>query len=111
MPRPASRLAPMPTPKNPDDEPTLDLVAAAQQGDPAALDALFARYLPRVRLIVGARMGWSAGKLGDVEDLVQESLLKALTSLKKFDVHSDGKFCNWMSCIVQSSIKDLAKHA
>jgi RNA polymerase sigma-70 factor (ECF subfamily) len=101
----------MPNAKDPRSEPTLDLVAAAQGGDRTALDALFERYLPRVRLIVGARMGWSAGKLGDLEDLVQESLLKALTSLKKFDVRSDGKFCNWMSCIVQSAIKDVAKHA
>jgi len=101
----------MAPPRDLRSEPTLELVAAAQQGDRAALDALFERYLPRVRLIVAARMGWSAGKLGDLEDLVQESLLKALRSLKSFDVESDGKFLNWMSSCVQSTITDAARHA
>ena len=91
-------------------ESTLRLVAAAQQGDELALNAIFERYLPRVRLIVGVRMGWTAGKLGDLEDLVQESLLKALNSLENFDVESDGKFCNWMSSCVHSAIKDVARH-
>ena len=76
---------------------TLDLVARAQEGDEDALDSLFRRYLPRVRLIAGLKLGWSTGRLGEIDDIVQESLLKALRSLGQF---KSGEFRRWMNSIV-----------
>lgn len=84
---------------------TLDLVSRAQSGDKEALDSLFRRYLPRVRLIAGLKLGWSTGRLGEIDDIVQESLLKAMTSLDQFKT---GEFRRWMNCIVGCVINDMA---
>jgi len=63
-------------------EDALDLtraqVRAAQKGDAAAIDGLFARYLPRVRRMVASRMRMPVSELAEVEDVVQETMLDAL---------------------------------
>lgn len=88
---------------------TLDLVRRAQAGDPVALNSLFERYLPRVRQIVGLRLKHRSSYFDDFEDLVQESLLKALKSLDTFHEKSEGTFRNWMSHCVQSVVIDQGR--
>ncbi|MDN3025951.1 sigma-70 family RNA polymerase sigma factor [Streptomyces sp. S.PB5] len=55
-----------------------NLVVAAQSGDPRALDELAARYLPLVYTIVRRALG----ELSDVDDVVQETMLRALPELR-----------------------------
>lgn len=97
------------TAKNQPLEKTADLVLAAQGGDDAAMDRLFSRYLPRVRLIVAVRTGWSPGAIGEVDDLAQEALLKAFRGLDSFQVQTDGSFRGWMASIVQSVVVDAIR--
>src|SRR5690348_500418 len=54
------------------------LVVAAQAGDPRALDDLAATYLPLVYGIVRRALG----ELADVDDVVQETMLRALPELR-----------------------------
>ncbi|MFF7445886.1 RNA polymerase sigma factor [Streptomyces sp. NPDC008132] len=54
------------------------LVVAAQAGDPRALDDLAATYLPLVYAIVRRALG----ELADVDDVVQETMLRALPELR-----------------------------
>lgn len=92
-------------------EETVHLVRAAQQGDRSALDALFARYLPRVRRIVGIRLGRTAATFADLDDLVQESLLDAFRSLHSVKQGSEGSFCNWLCRCVENTVRDFLRRA
>jgi RNA polymerase sigma-70 factor (ECF subfamily) len=85
------------------------LVRAAQGGDAAALEALFARYLPRVRQIVALRMGWRLRQVLEVEDIVQEVLLDAFQGLEKFQPRSEGSFRNWLARSIEREIVDAAR--
>ena len=73
------------------------------------MEQLFERYLPRVRKIVGIRMGLRLRQLADVEDLVQESLLKVFEGLERFEHRSEGSFRNWLSHCVETEIGGFAR--
>ena len=88
---------------------TVRLVQASQGGDEAALERLFARYLPRVRQIVALRMGRKLCEIQDCDDLVQESLLVALRNLGSFEIRSEGSFRHWISRLVENRIRDAAR--
>jgi RNA polymerase sigma-70 factor (ECF subfamily) len=95
------------TPESPVE--TTLLVRAAQAGDAAALESLFARYLPRVRQIVALRMGWRLRQMVDVDDVVQEVLLDAFQGLDKFTPRSEGSFRHWLARCVEREIIDSAR--
>ncbi|HEX5054110.1 MAG TPA: sigma-70 family RNA polymerase sigma factor [Planctomycetota bacterium] len=88
-----------------DFENTLHLVARAQAEDETALHALFERYLPRVRRIAALRLGKRPNDVLDIDDITQEALADAFQRLDRFDVDSDGKFCNWLATIVENRIR------
>jgi len=85
---------------------TILLVQAAQGGDREALENLFARYLPRVRQIVAMRIGRRLKDFEDLEDITQESLIKALKNLQQFEARSEGSFRHWMAACVQNAVVD-----
>ncbi|MEM7231403.1 MAG: RNA polymerase sigma factor [Planctomycetota bacterium] len=101
---------PDPQPVDGDDlKKTVVLVAAIQSGDSNALEELFGRYLPRVRQTVALRLGRRLRDMVDIEDVVQESLVRALRGIDNFQHGSDGSFRNWLSRCVQSAIVDIAR--
>ena len=83
-----------------DFESSVELAGLAARGDGRARDALFERYLPRVRQIVSVRMGRPLAAIHEVDDVVQESMLDAFRSLERFELRSDATFRNWMARIV-----------
>jgi RNA polymerase sigma-70 factor (ECF subfamily) len=85
------------------------LVSAACQGDRRALEALFERYLPRVRRIVAVRLGRTAAQLVEVEDVVQDTLLEAFQDLARPDHRTESSFCNWLARCVENNIKDTLR--
>ncbi len=105
--RPAIHGPSMPTS---DSESTIRLVHAAQSGQRAALDLLFERYLPRVRQVVALRLGRSVRILGDVDDVVQDALMKAFRGLQGFEERSEGTFCNWLSRCAEAAVVDAVRH-
>jgi len=82
------------------------LVGAAQTGDRRALEALFARYLPRVRHLVALRLGYTVGGFMSFEDFVQDALLNVLRNLEKFEERSEARFCNWIAVCVANSVNE-----
>lgn len=88
---------------------TLDLVSNAQGGDRAALDALFARCLPRVSRIVALRSGRSWSRVEELDDIVQESLLDAFRNLSQFEPRSEGSFLNWLAKLACNNLSDAAR--
>ncbi|MEU6803006.1 RNA polymerase sigma factor [Streptomyces neyagawaensis] len=74
------------------------LVVAAQAGDPRALDDLAATYLPLVYAIVRRALG----ELADVDDVVQETMLRALPELRT--LRTPECFRPWLATIATRQI-------
>lgn len=70
------------------------------------MEELFERLLPRVRKCVALRMGCRERELCDREDLVQETLLDAFRSLKRFEQQKEGALCHWLATLVQNNLAD-----
>ena len=74
------------------------LVVAAQAGDPRALDDLAAAYLPLVYTIVRRALGG----LPDVDDVVQETMLRALRELRT--LRTPESFRPWLATIATRQV-------
>lgn len=86
-------------------DPTTAVVFAAQQGNQAALEELFTRYLPRIRQIVALRLGYRLRDFYEFEDIVQEALLNVFEKLDRFDTRSESRFRNWAATCVTNSVR------
>ncbi|MFG2881230.1 RNA polymerase sigma factor [Streptomyces sp. NPDC048297] len=75
------------------------LVSAARQGDPAAQDALVGAYLPLVYNIVGRALNGSV----DVDDVVQETMLRALDALPR--LRAPESFRSWLVAIAVNQVR------
>ncbi|WP_027344010.1 sigma-70 family RNA polymerase sigma factor [Hamadaea tsunoensis] len=71
----------------------LDLIDAAQSGDRQAADALLRKYLPFVYTLVRRAIGDTP----DADDVVQETMLRALADLD--DLRSPERFRAWLAAI------------
>ncbi|MFE2039904.1 sigma-70 family RNA polymerase sigma factor [Streptomyces sp. NPDC059477] len=75
------------------------LVRAAQQGDQRARQELIAQYLPLVYNIVGRALNGHA----DVDDVVQETMIRALNSLGS--LREPDRFRSWLVAITMNRIR------
>lgn len=87
---------------------TVALVRRFQGGDRLALERLMERFYPRVQRIVAVRTGARLrGKL-ELDDVVQEVLLRALGGLQQFEVRPDGRLIHWLAKLAEREIANLA---
>ena len=70
-------------------ETSLTLLARARAGDDRALDALVARFMPRLRRWATGRLPAWARDLCSTDDIVQEALLATIRSLDSFEMRHD----------------------
>jgi RNA polymerase sigma factor (sigma-70 family) len=75
------------------------LVAAARGGDPEAQDALVSACLPLVYNIVGRALNGSV----DVDDVVQETMLRTLDGLER--LRTPESFRSWLVAIAMNEIR------
>lgn len=87
-------------------ETTILLVERARDGDSGAMDDLIHRFTPYVYRIVSVMVGKPVHASGDLDDLVQESLLKAYTGLEKFGQDGRTKFRAWLRACARSVVLD-----
>ncbi|WP_030213697.1 sigma-70 family RNA polymerase sigma factor [Streptomyces bikiniensis] len=76
-----------------------ELVRAAQSGDPQAQDRLLTHHLPLVYNIVGRAMNGHH----DVDDVVQETMLRALGGLG--DLRAPDSFRSWLVAIAMNVVR------
>ncbi len=76
-----------------------DLVRDAQNGDVAARDALIAEHLPLIYNIIGRALAGHP----DVDDLVQETMLRAIRGLH--DLREPDRFRSWLVAIAYRQIQ------
>jgi RNA polymerase sigma-70 factor (ECF subfamily) len=82
------------------------LLVRAQAGDAAARDALFRRYLPRLRRWAHGRLPLPARDLSDTDDLIQESLLRTLRSLDRFVPQFEGALQAYLREAIGNRIRE-----
>ena len=81
-----------------------DLVERAQNGDRSACERLFGLYRQRLEGLVGSRLGAELRKCVEVEDVLQETLLQAFQSIRRFEWRGEESFFRWLGGIVEHQI-------
>ncbi len=84
----------------------LTLERACKRGDRRALEAVLERHGPQVHRLV-ARM--LAGRPDQVEDVVQDVLVKVIGALPRFDPHGPAKLSTWILTIATRTCIDLLR--
>jgi RNA polymerase sigma-70 factor (ECF subfamily) len=90
---------------------TSDLLHRAKSGDSAALDALIARYLPRLERWARGRLPRHARSLLDTSDLVHETLLRVIQGLDRIEVRGPGGFQAYVRNALLNRIRDEVRWA
>jgi RNA polymerase sigma-70 factor (ECF subfamily) len=92
-------------------ESSLALLTRAKAGDQSALEALLARYRPRLLRWAHRRLPHWARDLAETDDLVQDTLVKAIRNLGSFVPDAEGSFQNYLRLAVGNAIRDEMRKA
>ena len=90
---------------------TRDLLEGARQGRRDALEALLARYRPRLERWAAGRLPGHARSLLDTGDLVQETLLRALENVASIGTRGSGGFEGYVRQAILNRIRDQIRWA
>lgn len=90
-------------------ESTRTLILRIRGGDAAARDELFARFIPGLRRWAHGRLPLSRRDLSETDDLVQNTLLRALARVDEFDPRRPGAFLTYLHTILLNTIREEAR--
>jgi RNA polymerase sigma-70 factor, ECF subfamily len=82
-----------------------DLVRRAQAGDEAAFTLLYDQYITPIYRYISFRIR----NRSDVEDLTQQTFLKAWQNLHRYTQQGEGRFLPWLYTIARNNVFDFAK--
>jgi RNA polymerase sigma-70 factor (ECF subfamily) len=85
---------------------TLELVRRAQAGDREALERLFARSLPALRRWASGRLPRWTRDLMDTDDLVQETVVRAVKRIDVFEPRHEGALQAYLRQAIVNRIRD-----
>lgn len=85
------------------------LVERVQQGDHEAFSRLFEKYRPRLAVLIHYQLGNKARRDADVDDVLQETLLRAFRDIRQFQYQTPGSFWKWLARIAGHVITDMAR--
>ena len=88
---------------------TQHLVAMVRGGDESALNQLCNVYGPRVHWIIRLRMGKELRSKLESMDIVQDTLIHALSGLDDFTYKNEGDFIRWLSTIAENVLRGNLK--
>ena len=88
------------------DEPTIELVVRAREGDRSAVEALLQRSIPSLRRFAHGRLPAAARGSLDTGDLVQETVLHVLRRLDTFEPRHVGAMQAYLRQTVINRIRD-----
>jgi RNA polymerase sigma-70 factor (ECF subfamily) len=89
--------------------PGKDLIQRARNGDRDAFDLLTRNHQRPLRAIVAAQLGPGLRGRVEVEDLLQDVLLRAFRSRKQFRGETEDAFRGWLAGIAQHAVADRAR--
>jgi RNA polymerase sigma-70 factor (ECF subfamily) len=90
---------------------TFDLVERAKSGDADALNRLFARYLPSLRRWASGRLPRWSRDLMDTDDLVQETVVRAVKRIDRFESRHEGALQAYLRQAIVNRIRDEMRRA
>jgi RNA polymerase sigma-70 factor (ECF subfamily) len=88
---------------------SFDLVLRANRGEAQALEALMARYLPRLQRWALGRLPAAARSALQTQDLVQDTLMHVIQRLPSFNPRHEGAFQGYVRTTLWNRIRDLAR--
>src|SRR5262245_61092208 len=91
------------------DEPTVELVTKACNGQNGAREALLQRSLPRLRRWAHGKLPAAARSSMDTDDLVQETVLHAMRRLGEFTPHHNGGMQAYLRASAMNRVRDEAR--
>lgn len=92
-------------------ESSFQLLERARQGDATALDDLLKRYLPRLRRWARGRIPKSARGALDTEDVVQDTLIRALKQFESMENRGEGALQAYLRQAVLNRVTDLYRRS
>ena len=92
-------------------ESTVELLQRVKQGDHGALEILLERHLPRLRRWASGRLPRYARDGSDTEDLVQETVIRALRTIEAFEYRREGALQAYLRQALYNRIRDRIRQA
>ena len=92
-------------------EKTIDLVERVKSGDRDALDRLCSRFLPPLRRWASGRLPRWTRDLMDTDDLVQETVMRAVNRMGTFESRHEGALQAYLRQAVVNRIRDEVRRA
>ena len=92
-------------------EASFALLLRAKTGDEQAREALFTRYLPRVRRWAHGRLPANSRSLLNTDDLAQEVMCRAFLSLETFEPRHEGAFQGFLRQVMMNLVRDQVRGA
>ena len=89
---------------------TFTLLEQAKAGDGDALSRVFEQYQRRLAVLVHFKLSPRAREFSEVEDVVQETCLRAFRDIGRFTYRSPGSFLRWLSSIADHVIVDRLRY-
>jgi len=90
---------------------TFDLVHRAKAGDREAVDRLFARHLPALRRWASGRLPRWTRDLMDTDDLVQETVVRAVKRIESFEPRHEGALQAYLRQAIVNRIRDEVRRS
>ena len=90
---------------------TWDLVDRAKRGDREAVDRLFGRYLPSLRRWASGRLPRWTRDLMDTDDLVQETMIRAVKRIDQFESRHEGALQAYLRQAIVNRICDEVRRS
>ncbi|MBI4583995.1 MAG: sigma-70 family RNA polymerase sigma factor [Planctomycetes bacterium] len=91
-----------------DQDHTHLLIAKAKDGDRAAFEDLATRFRGRLQTYIVARAKFRLGPRLDVEEILQETFVRAFESLGRFEWQGEDSFFTWLCGIAKNVIFKIA---
>jgi len=89
---------------------TFALLEQAQAGDREALSRAFEKHQRRLAVLVHFKLSDRARAFAEVDDIVQETLLRAFRDFHRFSYQAPGSFLRWLSAIADHVIVDRVRY-
>jgi RNA polymerase sigma-70 factor (ECF subfamily) len=89
---------------------TFDLLERIRSGDRAAFTPLFERYQPRIAAFLHYRMSPALRRSCEVDDLLQETFLRACREFDRFQYQGKGSFLRWLMSMAGHVVVDAARY-
>jgi RNA polymerase sigma-70 factor (ECF subfamily) len=90
---------------------SLTLLERARAGDRAALEALIARYLPRLQRWASGRLPRWARDIADTQDVVQEAVFQTFKRIERFESRGEGALQAYLRQAILNRMREELRRA